>query len=55
MKTCFRNSFGKDHKKITDKTLNAEIKQAIFSVENAAAIKDIPNVKKLKGAKKGIF
>ena len=53
--TDFRNSFGRDLKKIADRTLKAEIKPSILSVENAMTIGDIPELKKLKGYKKGIY
>ena len=35
--------------------LKAEIEQAILAVESAATTQDIPNLRKLKGNKKGIF
>ena len=35
--------------------LKKQVKQAILAVENAQDIKDIPEIKKLKGYKKGIF
>ena len=55
MNTDFRNSFGRDLKKIVNKTLKAEIKQSVLSVENAISIGDIPELKKLKGYKNGIY
>jgi len=55
MNTYFRSSFDRDLKKIIDPVLREEVKQAILSVENAQAKKDIPELKKYKGNKKGIF
>ena len=55
MNTCFKPLFGHHLKKITDKSLKEEIKQVIRSVEKAKDIRDIPELKKLKGNKRGIF
>ena len=55
MNIHYRNSFGRDLKKIADKTVRAEIKRAVLSVESAATIKDIPRLKKLKSMKTGIY
>jgi mRNA interferase RelE/StbE len=55
MITHFSNSFGRDLKKIVNKTVKAEIKQIILSVESANSIIDIPKLKKLKSGKDGIF
>jgi len=55
MNTDFKTSFGKTLKKITDKSIKSEIKQAILSVEGAMTIQDIPELKKLKGYRKGNF
>ena len=55
MNTHFNNSFGRDLKKITDKNLKAEIKQAVLSIKNAQKISDIPELRKLKGYRKGIY
>ena len=49
MNTHFKNSYGRDLKKITDKNLKAEIKKAVLSVSNARTIKDIPKLRKLRG------
>jgi mRNA interferase RelE/StbE len=51
MKTCFKPVFWRHIKKLTDQTLKQEVGQVINSVENASRIKDIPNLKKLKGYK----
>ncbi|MDR2205749.1 MAG: type II toxin-antitoxin system RelE/ParE family toxin [Flavobacteriaceae bacterium] len=55
MNIDYRNPFEKDLKKILDKTLRSEIKRAIRSVEDAKSKWDIPELKKLRGYKKGIF
>jgi len=44
-------SFFKDIKKITDPTLKERVEQAILSVENTQSLKDIPDMKKLRGYK----
>ena len=55
MDTDFKTSFENDLKKIIDQTLKEDIKQTILSVEEAKTMKDIPELKKIKGYKKGIF
>ena len=55
MNTDFKKSFLNDVKKITEQSFKLEIEQAIISVENARTKKDIPNLRKLKGNKKGIY
>jgi len=48
-------SFFRQIKKITDPALMAQLEQAILSVINAQSPKDIPELKKMKGYKSGIF
>ncbi len=55
MTTDFKSSFLNDIKKVCDRKVAAGIKQAIMSVENAATMRDIPNLKKLKGFKSGNY
>ena len=55
MRTDFKKSFENDIKKIKDKVLSEKVKQVILTVETAKTIKDIPELKKLKGSKKGIY
>jgi mRNA interferase RelE/StbE len=55
MNTDFKTSFLNDLKKVKDKTLLPKIEQAILNVESAERIQDIPELKKLKGNKKGIY
>jgi mRNA interferase RelE/StbE len=49
MKTTFRKSFTRDLKKVKDQALLTRIKQAIESVQSAASLKEISNLKKLTG------
>ena len=53
MNTDFKTSYGQDVKK-TSKALKARIKEAVKTVEEAKTMKDIPQLKKAKGCKKGI-
>ena len=55
MKTEFTNPFDKDVDKILNEVLIEKIEQAIVSVEEAQTPHDIPELKKLKGYKKGIY
>ena len=55
MNIDIRKSFYHNIKKITDKTTKAEVKQAILAVKKAQTIRDIPELRKLEGYKKGIF
>jgi len=55
MKTDFKKSFLHDIKKIKDKILLEKIEQTILTVELAETKQDIPELKKLKGNKKGIY
>jgi len=48
-------SFFRDLKKIVDSALKEQVEQAIVSVEKANTTRDIPNLRKLKGYKKGIY
>jgi mRNA interferase RelE/StbE len=54
MNTEFKKSFFRDLKKITDPVVKVEIERVIFTVREASAIKNIPNLRKMKGDKKGI-
>ena len=51
MKTAFRESFARDLKVVRDKKLLQRIKGCIEAVEKADSLGDLPNLKKLKGAK----
>ena len=53
MKTYFEKSFERDIKKV-DKILKAEIKKSVLSVKQAQTLRDIPNLRKVEGCKKGI-
>ena len=55
MITEARNSFLHDVKKIVSPTVKMNVEAAILSVKQANNIKDIPELKKLKGYKKDIF
>jgi mRNA interferase RelE/StbE len=55
MKDEFKKSFLNDIKKIKDDAIRDMIHQVILSVENAETLQDISGLKKLKGAKKGIY
>lgn len=50
MKTIFRKSFERDLKKIKDRAILAQVKQAVEKVEAAASLKEINGIKKLSGA-----
>jgi mRNA interferase RelE/StbE len=49
VKVEFRRTFEKDLKKINDKSLLVKIKSTVNSVEDAASLDDVANLKKLKG------
>ncbi len=49
MKVEFFKQFSKDLSKITDENLKHIVFDLINEFENASKLKDIPNVKKLKG------
>ena len=51
MNTCKKPSFGRDVKKIIDLALREQVEEAILSVQEAKAPRDIPELKKLKGHK----
>ena len=55
MNTDFKPRFLRAIKKITDVLLLEVIEQVICSVEEAKTVKDIPELKKLKGYKEGIY
>ncbi|MDR2928285.1 MAG: hypothetical protein LBV41_08840 [Cytophagaceae bacterium] len=55
MKTDFKASFLRHIKKIRNEHLLAKISEAILNVENAVCLQDIPELKKMKGDRKGIF
>ncbi len=49
MKVEFRASFAKDLRNLKDKALLARLKEAIERVERAAALQDLPSLKKVQG------
>ena len=51
MNIDIKNTFWKDLKKIIDPTLKEQVENIILAVEEAQTMKDIPNLKKLKGFK----
>ena len=51
MKTAFRESFTRDLKAGRDKKLVQRVREVIEAVEKADSLGDLPNLKKLKGAK----
>ena len=51
MKVQFRNSFLKDIKGLSNKGLKDRVKDAIGQVETAQALREIGNLKKLKGSR----
>jgi len=55
MNTDFKTSFLHDIKKTKDKILLPQVEQAIKDVENANSKREIPELRKLKGNKKGIY
>ena len=55
MNTDFKPHFLRAIKKITDDLLLRVIEQTICSVEEAKTVKDIPELRKLKGYKNGIY
>jgi mRNA interferase RelE/StbE len=50
VKTVFRKSFERDLKRIKDRSVLEQTKQAIEEVEAAASLQEISGVKKLSGA-----
>ena len=55
MNTDFKPCFLRAIKKITDVLLLEVIEQVICSVEEAKTVKDIPELRKLKGYKNSIY
>jgi mRNA interferase RelE/StbE len=55
MRTDFKTSFLRDLKKIADPAFLDMVADAIEAVEAATSISNIPELKKLKGTRKGIF
>ena len=55
MNTRFENTYGRDLKKIANKAVKAEAKQAVLAVEKAVRPKNIPELRKLEGGKKDIY
>jgi len=53
MKTCFEKSFERDIKKV-DKILKTGIKKAVLSAKQAQTLREISNLRKVEGCKKGI-
>ena len=50
MKTTFQSSFAKDLRSINDQNLRDRVAELIQTVEDAADLNAIPNLKKLRGA-----
>jgi mRNA interferase RelE/StbE len=50
LKVQFRSSFLKDIKRLSNKVLKDRIKATIIQIETAQALREIGNVKKLKGS-----
>ena len=55
MNTDFKTAFLNDIKKVKDKSLLHKVEQVILDVENAGKIQNIPELRKLKGGKRGIY
>ena len=51
MKTAFHSSFAKDLRSIKEQNLQDRIAELIQTVEQAAALSAIPNLKKLRAAR----
>lgn len=49
MKVLFEKNFGRDLKKVKDKHLLKQIKDAIDQVESASSLSNVENLKKLQG------
>ena len=49
MKISFKKSFSRDLKKIKDKVLLQEVKEAIEEVERATLLQTVSNLKQLRG------
>lgn len=50
MRTAFRTSFVRDLKKVKDRRVGEQVRSVIEAVEAAAALSDVPNLKKMSGA-----
>ena len=48
MKVLFRESFARDLRRIEDREVTRRIQQAVESVEQAATLQDVPNLKRLR-------
>jgi len=55
MNIDFKTSFLNDVKKVKNNLLKEKVEQAIKDVEKAKSKQDIPELRKLKGSKKGIY
>ena len=55
MITEFTKPFNNDVKNIPDVNLCSKIEQAVVRVEEARTLRDIPNLRKLKGYREGIY
>lgn len=51
MNVTFEKKFQKDIQGVTNAAILQNIEQVIINVKQAKTLKDIPNIKKLKGAK----
>lgn len=51
MKTAFRKSFERDLKRVKDRSILRQVKQAIEEIEAAASLGEVGGVKKLSGAR----
>jgi mRNA interferase RelE/StbE len=51
MKVLFERKFLKDISSVSDKKLKSSVEQIIIALEKASSLKEIPNIKKLKGEK----
>ena len=55
MKTDPKKPFLDDLEKITNKKVRSEINQAVLAVQEAQTVRNIPQLRKLKGYKAGIY
>ncbi len=51
MKVVFDSKFAKDLKNLPDREVKNEIAEAIEVIEKASKLSDIPNLRKMKGAR----
>jgi mRNA-degrading endonuclease RelE of RelBE toxin-antitoxin system len=49
VKVEFRKSFGRDLRKVSDRTIRERVEEIIEQVERAKTLEKVPNVKKLRG------